>query len=188
MAEKTKAWRRINTSAKMQKNRNAQQHDIRTAGEIIILRLSKGDFFCVACGRAGVPVKTAREWLNAGRRGLGSVSSAHRVCREEHVWFYAEVMRVLAEVEGNAVDAWTEEIKRGNWQAARDFLARRFRKRWGNSEHREIQVRSKAPAEIHLTWGDDLGPENPGGPLYDQVLFTPFESGAGGGAANDGER
>src|SRR5579859_4656503 len=108
-----------------------------------------------ACGRAGVPVKTAREWLNCGRRGLGSVTSNHRVCREEHVWFYEEVTRVLAEVEGNAVDAWTDEIKRGNWQAARDFLARRFRKRWGNSKRGSLQVRSGGDMDIQLVWGDE---------------------------------
>lgn len=183
MADGRKRLRNPVNAEKLRLNRNAQKHDIRTAGELISIRLSKGDFFTVACGRAGVPVKTAREWLTTGRRGLGSVSSAHRVCREEHVWFYEEVTRVLAEVEGNAVDAWTDEIQRGNWQAARDFLARRFRKRWGNSEHRELPVRSEAPAEIQLTWGDELEGENPGGQIDYEVLFTPFAGGAGGGNA-----
>src|SRR5258707_5188366 len=136
MVDRTDRLRPIKKSQMRPANRNGQTHDIRAEGEMIVIRLRAGDFFTVACGRAGVPMRTAREWLLSGKGGLGTVRHAH-LCREEHVWFYEEVMLALAEVEGSAVDAWMGEIKQGNWQAARDFLARRFPKRWGPGEHRE---------------------------------------------------
>ncbi|HLY28568.1 MAG TPA: hypothetical protein VKQ72_19635 [Aggregatilineales bacterium] len=168
-------------------NRTAQKHDIRAEGEAIIERLRQGDYFQVACRSAGVNVRIGERWLQLGKGGLGYKMKDKHICREEHVWFYEEAMRALAKVEGKALDAWMAEIEKGNWQAARDFLARRFPKRWSNSERRSVHVRSKAPAEIHLTWGDDLAPENPGGQSDDQVLFTPFASEAGGGSTLDGE-
>ncbi len=169
MADRTNRLRRLNTSAKMQKNRNSQKHDIYAEGELIIIGLRAGDFFTVACKRAGIPHSTAKWWLRMGKAGLGAAIDTH-ICREEHVWFYEEVTRALAEVEGNAVDAWMDEVKKGNWQAARDFLARRFRRRWGSGERRQLDVRSEGPSEIQLVWADDEARNHP--PLY-TVLPSP---------------
>jgi hypothetical protein len=164
----------------MEKNRNAQKHDVREEGALIIMRLRAGDYFTVACKRVGVPVSTAWEWRRLGRGGLGNTIGSS-ICHEEHVWFYEEVMRVLAEIEGNAVDAWMEEVKKGNWQAARDFLARRFRPRWGNFRRRKVHVHSEPPEEIHFVWGEDYEDDD------GQVNVVRFASDAEADAALDGD-
>jgi len=146
--------RRTRNSGMKLGNRNAQQYNIRAEGEPIFVRLRAGDYFTVACRRAGVPVATAKKWLELGKSGQGTMCGTN-ICGEDHVWFYEEVMRALAEVEGKAVDTWTTEILKGNWQAARDFLSRRFPHRWGSSEHRLLKVRSDGQMELHLAWDDD---------------------------------
>jgi hypothetical protein len=117
-------------------NRNAEAHDIRGEGDLILIRLRAGDYFKTACARAGVPYSTAKRWLRLGRGGEGSTWGNY-ICREDHVWFYNMVEYVLSEVEGMAVDYWMDGIRQGDWHAARDFLARRFPRRWGRATRPE---------------------------------------------------
>src|SRR5579859_2529359 len=79
-------------------NRNAEAHDIRGEGELILIRLRQGDYFKTACDRAGVPYSTAKRWLRLGREGEGGTWGNY-TCREEHVWFYEMVKYTLAELE-----------------------------------------------------------------------------------------
>ncbi|HLY26925.1 MAG TPA: hypothetical protein VKQ72_11340 [Aggregatilineales bacterium] len=115
-----------------QANRNAQTHDIYREGRIIFANLKGGNYFTVACRQAGVNVRTAQRWLALGKAGLGAVTKDGHVCREEHVWFYELCMTAIAEVEGRVIECWMQQIEKGDWRAARDFLAWRFPNRWGN--------------------------------------------------------
>src|SRR5258708_28141350 len=163
-------------------NRNAQQYDIRAAGELLLIRLRAGDYLNTACARAGVAYATAKRWLRLGQGGLGSTWGNY-VCREEHVWFAEQVARALAEVEGNAVDAWMAEIERGNWQAARDFLARRFPRRWGNAKRQEPDRPHEAPDDEYCHPDDAIRPSPSDDPNWIPASVSPYNFVERGGAA-----
>ena len=103
---------------------------------------------------AGVPLRTAREWRYLGQLEIGSRRANGGVVGADHVWFEEEIQRALGELESEVVGHWLAATA-DNWQAARDFLARRFPQRWSNTEHRQIEVKSAQQMELQLVWGDE---------------------------------
>lgn len=131
-------------------NNNAQQYDIRAVGAKVVALVRRGSHLGTACRAAGVPVSVERLWRRLGREGVGSRVHEH-VANEDHVWYFEELERALGEVESEVVGHWLGATAE-NWQAARDFLARRFPQRWGNKEQRKIEVRGGQQMELQLVW------------------------------------
>src|SRR5579859_305022 len=65
-----------------------------------------------------------------------------------------------------------QAIKDGNWQAARDFLARRFPRRWGLTVRRDPDLSGEAPAEVDLICGEG-DPTPSGEPVDTTAQATP---------------
>jgi len=149
-------------------------------GPHILAFLRAGMYFKQACLAAGVNPDVAHAWRHLGRLGVDARDSNGNIATEEHVWFYEEVEKALAQFEAEALAGWVNEVRKGNWQASRDLLARRFPRRWGNTEQREIEVHGAQQLQLELVWGDeDQTPEPqaeqlPGGPAG--YLEPPEES------------
>ena len=144
-------------AARSLSNDNAQVYNIRDVGAKLVALLRQGSHFNPACYVAGVPPRTARQWRELGRLEIGTRSANGSIVNEDHVWFEQEIQRALAEMENEVVGHWLEATAE-NWQAARDFLARRFPQRWGNTEQRQIEVRGTQQMELELVWGDEGEP------------------------------
>jgi hypothetical protein len=135
-------------------NDHAQVYEIRETGAKIVALLRQGSHFNPACWIAGVPPRTARQWRELGRLEVGERSANGSVANADHVWFEQEIQRALGELEHEVVGHWLSATAE-NWQAARDFLARRFPQQWGNTEQRQIEVRGAQQMELQLVWGDE---------------------------------
>lgn len=130
-----------------------QYYDVREDGARVLEALKKGVYFVVACKAAAVSVNVARQWKSLGQHEVGFVSDSGNITNEGHVWFASEVDRILGEVEASVVENWVAAA-RENWQAGRDYLARRFPQRWGNTEHRQIEVHGMQQMELELVWDE----------------------------------
>jgi hypothetical protein len=139
--DKTLGNRRVGLRSRLHRNEgrfrkgqaSPREYDVRVYGPRIIEGIKAGNYFKVACQAAGVSDTTAYRWLRLGE-GLpaGRGYSDERMGKEEYVEFARQVREAEAHLEGVVVKHWLDEIP-GNWLAARDFLARRFRGRWGQS-------------------------------------------------------
>src|SRR5688572_29255607 len=78
-----------------------------------------GNFYVAACGYAGMDYATFRRWIE---RGDSESRGKYRAFREA-------VEKAEADAEVTVVAQWRAQIP-ANWQAARDFLARRYPDRW----------------------------------------------------------
>ena len=130
-------------------------YNIRELGPHIIARLRAGMYFNQSCHAAGVNPDVAHQWRHLGKLGLGAQDSRHTTATDDHVWFYEETERALSEFEGEILEGWVDEARRGNWQASRDLLARRFPSRWAASESRQIEVHGAQQMQLELVWGDE---------------------------------
>lgn len=90
-----------------------------TKAQAIIDAIAAGNYFEAACGAAGVPYNTFRRWMIKGKK-------ARRGSFRE---FWEKVKKAEADAELAVVSKWQEHMPE-NWQACRDFLARRHPKRW----------------------------------------------------------
>lgn len=88
--------------------------------------LEKGNYREAAAAYGGISYKTFADWMNKGERRTGRY-------RE----FRNAVLAAETEAESKIVEQWRAQIPT-NWQAARDFLARRFPDRWGNKDRLQV--------------------------------------------------
>lgn len=98
-----------------------------------------GNYYEAATAAAGVDYATFRRWLERGAKASGGPF------RE----FCEAVQKAQADAEATVVAQWREQIP-ANWQAARDFLARRFPGRWGPKERHEITGADGGPIRFSL--------------------------------------
>lgn len=98
-----------------------------------------GNYFEAACVYAGIGETTFYRWMEKGEKANSG----------EFREFWESVKRAEAEAEARIVALWQQEIP-GNWQAARDFLARRYPERWASREkvHTELTGKDGGPIEI----------------------------------------
>ena len=141
------------TRARANREGSGKKYDIREVGARVFEALADGQYIHVAAKCAGIPVHMVVLWRKLGRHAEGEVVDRH-VVNADHIWFAEGCEQAIAAVERNVTRMWMDEIP-GNWQAARDFLARRFPQRWGNTESREIGVRAQGQMELALRWGDE---------------------------------
>jgi hypothetical protein len=98
-----------------------------------------GNYYEAACVYAGIGETTFYRWMERGEKASSG----------EYREFWESVKKAEAEAEARVVALWQQEIP-GNWQAARDFLARRFSDRWSPKEKVQTEVTGKdgGPVEI----------------------------------------
>lgn len=92
----------------------------------------------------GVPAETAGEWMRRGE-------NRHKTRPENALYaqFAAAVREAEAQCERAAVVYWRQQIP-DNWQAARDFLARRFPARWAPVEKQEHMGKDGGPIVLQV--------------------------------------
>jgi hypothetical protein len=94
--------------------------------ERICTAIRAGNYYRAACRYGGIDYANFRVWMLKGGRGRGG----------KYREFHDAVLRAEADAEVAVVALWRQQIPE-NWQAARDFLARRFPKRWGPKDKHE---------------------------------------------------
>lgn len=100
-----------------------------------------GNYYEPACHYAGIDYSTFRRWMQKGEEQRSGVF------RE----FCEAVKRAEAESEMRMVTLWQKQAV-DNWQAARDFLERRFPDRWGRKDKvaAEITGANGGPVEVDV--------------------------------------
>src|SRR5439155_9145176 len=96
-----------------------------------------GNFYEAACGYAGIDYRTFRRWMERGER---ESRGQFRALREA-------VEKAEADAEVTVVAQWRSQIS-SSWQAARDFLARRYPDRWRPSERLEHSGPGGGPIDL----------------------------------------
>ncbi len=91
----------------------------------MVAAIEAGNYYEAACQRAGIGYGTFRQWMKWG--------DSQAKDRERYRQFRNAVLEAEGRAEVRIVAQWQQQIPE-NWQAARDFLARRFPERWANRE------------------------------------------------------
>lgn len=102
--------------------------------------LKAGNYFETACEHAGIDRRTGYEWLE---RGEGR--NKNRASNAEFAQFAHAVRLSETEAEMHAVETWKSAFGT-DWRAAKDFLARRFPKRW--QERKTLSVADLTDEQI----------------------------------------
>lgn len=100
----------------------------------LCLAIADGNYYEAACRAAGIGYNTFRAWMRRGKRAR---QGKYRAFREA-------VLGAEAAAEAAVVQQWRAQIPE-NWQAARDFLARRFPSRWGPKDKHEVTGKDGGP-------------------------------------------
>jgi hypothetical protein len=100
-----------------------------------------GNYYETACHYAGIDYSTFRRWMQKGEE---QKSGAFRE-------FCEAVKKAEAESEMRMVTLWQKQAV-DNWQAARDFLERRFPDRWGRRDRLAAELSGPAggPVEVDV--------------------------------------
>lgn len=114
----------------------------------LVEAIEAGNYYEAACQRAGVHYSTFLRWMKWGDSG--------RKDREAYKQFRMAVVAAEGRAEVRIVAQWQQQIP-DNWQAARDFLARRFPERWANRDKVDIGGSGKEVV-IRVVYGDPGDP------------------------------
>lgn len=98
--------------------------------------ISAGNYFEAAASYGGIDHATFFRWMEKGEQG-----------RLPYREFREAVLKAQADAEVSVVAQWKAQIPE-SWQAARDFLARRFPERWGAKDRHEIEHSGKVDANV----------------------------------------
>lgn len=85
--------------------------------------IAAGNYLEAACSYAGVDYSTFTRWMKRKSKRFRNFRNA--------------VLEAEAKAEVAIVAQWRKHMPE-NWQACRDFLARRYSDRWGPKERQEI--------------------------------------------------
>ena len=99
--------------------------------------IAAGNYYQAACVYAGLGYRTFREWMKRGAKAS----------RGQFRQFRQAVLKAQADAEVRIVAQWQSHMP-DNWQACRDFLARRFAGRW--AERTEIKHKGKVGVEMEM--------------------------------------
>jgi transposase len=89
--------------------------------------VAAGNYYQAAAAYGGITYSCLLKWMQHGRKAR----------RGKFFQFFRAVKKAEAEAEVRMVAQWQKQIP-DNWPAARDFLARRFPKRWGPKDRHEV--------------------------------------------------
>lgn len=99
--------------------------------------ISAGNYYEAACAYGGVTYQTLLNWLSRGEAARSGI----------YFDFFCAVKKAEADAEVAVVAQWRKQIPE-NWQAARDFLARRFPRRWGPKDQHSVTADVKHSGEV----------------------------------------
>lgn len=94
------------------------------ASPIIIKLLRKGNTYECASGCARVTYHTFNEWM---KEGLSDIQEGKE---SKFSKFYQDVKKAEKDFETEILAMWVNQIPQ-NWQAGKEYLARRHHKTWG---------------------------------------------------------
>jgi len=117
-----------------------------------------GNYYEAACAYAGIAKATFHNWLNRGEAEKERLKKPYARLRKREapfVEFLDAVKQAEAEAEVGIVALWRKQIPE-SWQAARDFLARRYSDRWGSKQ----QISGPGGGKIELTFTGNIDPED----------------------------
>jgi transposase len=97
-----------------------------------------GNYYLPACASAGLSYDAFHRALQRGERAeaAGETDNVYAVFRRE-------VLQAEAEAEIEVVRMWRDQCPE-EWQASRDFLARRHPERWANRENLKVEGKVEA--------------------------------------------
>ena len=104
--------------------------------ERICTALEQGHYISVVCASAGISTGAFYTWCKRGREEYERLLDPNVVPEADELQylnFYTAVEAAKVAAEVDMVAAWREHAET-NWQAARDFLARRYPSRWGRKQ------------------------------------------------------
>jgi transposase-like protein len=113
----------------------------------IIEAIRKGNYYEPACKAAGVDYSTFRDWMK----------KAEEDKKGPFFQFSEEVHKAEAEAELEIVQIWKSQMPH-NWQAARDFLARRQPERWASQNKVDVTTNGEqmnTPVYLPLKHSDE---------------------------------
>lgn len=96
-----------------------------------------GNYVKTACACIGISYATFHRWMKKSREPG---------CKPIYAKLAQEIAAAEAEIESKVVKNWLDQTP-SEWQASRDFLARRFPDRWANKEKREITGANGGPLQ-----------------------------------------
>lgn len=107
--------------------------------------IKSGNYYDAACSYAGIDYSTFRRWMEKGEQQR----------KGKFRDFCEAIKKAEAEAEIRIVALWQKQIPE-NWQAARDFLERRYPERWGRKDKVQAelqhsgQVTTKHEQQYHV--------------------------------------
>jgi hypothetical protein len=116
--------------------------------------LREGNYYRAACAKADIGFNTFRAWMKAGQ------AQRHGKFRE----FLNSVKKAEGEAQAEIVAQWRKHCPE-NWQACRDFLARRNAAEWGQKDKRQVEHSGGlrlVVEEVVDADGEDEVPPEPG--------------------------
>lgn len=127
-------------------NPGGRPSEFDVAAPKIIQYIRRGNTYKCAAGCARVSYETFNLWINKGKESL---KNGELNCK--FLKFLKDVENAETECEQEIVSHWLSEIP-GNWQAGRDFLARRYSASWGAKDkidlNANVEVSQKSILEI----------------------------------------
>jgi hypothetical protein len=109
--------------------------------------IEAGNYYEAACAYGGVTYQTFQNWLARGEAARSGI----------YFDFLEAVKKAEANAEVTVVAQWRQQIP-ANWQAARDFLARRFPSRWGPADKHSHEHSGPGGTPIDVEVKHDLLP------------------------------
>lgn len=98
----------------------------------IIAYIRKGNNYECASGCARVSYNTFNRWIRQGRE-----DETNGLLESKFYKFCCDVDQAERECEEEVVGYWKQEMP-GNWQACKEYLARRHHEKWGSKEKVDI--------------------------------------------------
>lgn len=102
--------------------------------ETIHDKVTEGNFPTVAAVASGVPSQVFEAWMRRGNTEIARLADGGKVDKTEalYVHLVTQIDAAQATAESRAVSFWQNHVSE-NWQAAKEFLSRRFPERWSNN-------------------------------------------------------
>jgi hypothetical protein len=122
----------------------------------IVQAVAAGNYYEAAAAYGGITYVTLTFWMNRGEAEAKRLEeSAHAKPKEREAPFLAffnAIQEAEAKAEVRVVAQWQAQIPE-NWQAARDFLSRRYPERWGRERH-EVTGKNGDDILIRVQYAD----------------------------------
>lgn len=103
--------------------------------------IAAGNYYEAACASVGISHQTMLVWM-----GKGEAAKAGQFFE-----FREAVLKAVADAEVRVVAQWQKHMPE-NWQACRDFLARRFPSRWG--EKQQVTGDGGGPVQVEVKFSE----------------------------------